>query len=284
MQAYVEIMLVAILIVVLFNGPISGIREFANSVLGKALLVCLIIVVSHQFGTNAGLLMAGITIVLLNNNIEGFKGKEGVAFLDCGINGENCENQMTDLKSNTVDSQAASVGGSQSGSPDQDEKPDVERSTEERGGKLKAKKIRKRIISRAPERNAERPVKVAAVVRPTDIFSKEKEVSKKDKAQVKDIEKAKIKEIENDVVEDKDTKDKAKVKEIKEEFSNFTLDNAADYTNLGSTLAAYSTNDNIMSSMRASEYAKTAPGGCALMTNHIDTMRVVNNPRSEGIF
>jgi len=70
----------------------------------------------------------------------------------------------------------------------------------------------------------------------------------------------------------------------KEKFSNYTLDNASDYTNLGSTLAAYSTNDNIMSSMRASEYAKTAPGGCALMTNHMDTMRVVNNPRSEGIF
>ena len=55
-------------------------------------------------------------------------------------------------------------------------------------------------------------------------------------------------------------------------------------TNLESTIKAYTTNDNIMTSMRASEYAKTAPGGCALMTNHMDTVRVVNNPRSEGIF
>lgn len=160
MQAYVEIILVAILVVILFNGSITGLKDFANSVLGKAFMVCLIIFISHQFGTNAGLLMAAITVVLLNQNFEGFE-------------------EMT--------------------------------LTEEE-----------------------------------------------------------------------------KVEEIipieKESFSNYTLDNAADYTNLESTIKAYTTNDNIMTSMRASEYAKTAPGGCALMTNHMDTVRVVNNPRSEGIF
>jgi len=71
MQAYVEIILVAILVVILFNGSITGLKDFANSVLGKAVMVCLIIAVSHQFGTNAGLLMAAITVVLLNQNLEG---------------------------------------------------------------------------------------------------------------------------------------------------------------------------------------------------------------------
>ena len=54
MQVYVEIILVAILVVILFNGSITGLKEFANSVLGKAVMVCLIIFISHQFGTNAG--------------------------------------------------------------------------------------------------------------------------------------------------------------------------------------------------------------------------------------
>jgi len=162
MQAYVEIILVAILVVILFNGSITGLKDFANSVLGKAVMVCLIIAVSHQFGTNAGLLMAAITVVLLNQNLEGFEAIEG---------------------------------------------------TEEMEG-----------------------------------YEDEEEIIPT------------------------------------ESFSNYTLDNAADYTNLQSTLKAYTTNDNIMTSMRASEYAKTAPGGTALMTNHIDTMKVVNNPRSEGIF
>ena len=165
MQAYVEIILVAILVVILFNGSITGLKDFANSVLGKAVMVCLIIAVSHQFGTNAGLLMAAITVVLLNQNLEGFEEME--------------------------DTEEEEEG---------DAMPTVEDAM------------------------------------PT------------------------------------------------ESFSNYTLDNAADYTNLQSTLKAYTTNDNIMTSMRASEYAKTAPGGTALMTNHIDTMKVVNNPRSEGIF
>ena len=43
MQAYVEIILVAILVVILFNGSITGLKDFANSVLGKAFMVCLII-------------------------------------------------------------------------------------------------------------------------------------------------------------------------------------------------------------------------------------------------
>lgn len=166
MQAYVEIILVAILVVILFNGSITGLKDFANSVLGKAVMVCLIIAVSHQFGTNAGLLMAAITVVLLNQNLEGFEEMEGTE--------------------------------------EEEEEGDAMPTVEE--------------------------------IIPT------------------------------------------------ESFSNYTLDNAADYTNLQSTLKAYTTNDNIMTSMRASEYAKTAPGGTALMTNHIDTMKVVNNPRSEGIF
>lgn len=169
MQTYIEIALVAILVVILFNGSTSQIKELTNSVLGKAILVVLCIVIAQQFGTNAGLLMAAIVVVLLNGNIEGMDADE--------INANQIQ-----LPEHLIDS------------------PSSEKNKKEEG------------------------------------------------------------------------------------FSNITLDNASEYKNLGSTLVAHSTNANIMSSMRASEYAKTAPGGCALMTNHIDTMKVVNNPSSQGIF
>ena len=227
MQAYVEIILVAILVVILFNGSITGLKDFANSVLGKAFMVCLIIFISHQFGTNAGLLMAAITVVLLNQNLEGFGGKEGIAPAtkdSCKEGDDSC----TDAK--YFGSNALRVSKES-------------HSSESSNGK--GKMVKKNM----PE-----------------IGKKEEE-----------------KEEEGKKKEHKEKKDKGGKKKI-ESFSNYTLDNAADYTNLGSTLAAYSTNDNIMTSMRASEYAKTAPGGCALMTNHMDTVRVVNNPRSEGIF
>lgn len=232
MQAYVEIILVAILVVILFNGSITGLKDFANSVLGKAFMVCLIIFISHQFGTNAGLLMAAITVVLLNQNLEGFGGKEGIAPAtkdSCKEGDYNC----SDAK--YFGSNASPVSNMTQSSSNGDKKPDAPFSPKQSGSNGSIGKIQKKNM----------PV----------------EGKKKKEEEEKEKEEKKI-----------------------EPFSNYTLDNAADYTNLGSTLAAYSTNDNIMTSMRASEYAKTAPGGSALMTNHMDTVRVVNNPRSEGIF
>ena len=63
---------------------------------------------------------------------------------------------------------------------------------------------------------------------------------------------------------------------IPETFSNYTIDDAADYPNLKSTLTMLDTNENIKRSMRAAEYAKTAPAGSPLMTNHLDTVSVIN--------
>ena len=256
MQVYVEIILVAILVVILFNGSITGLKEFANSVLGKAVMVCLIIFISHQFGTNAGLLMAGITIILLQNNIEGFGGKEGIGCID--DNDPNCNADVANLQSRngSIAYGATKVKGSQSGRQDPDEAPGAKTDKEKREGKINGNGGRKR--------------------------SKETGVSgagKKKAAPAAPVEKKK----EEPVRKEKEEPVSKEEGKKREGFSNYTLDNAADYTNLGSTLAAYSTNDNIMTSMRASEYAKTAPGGCALMTNHIDTMRIVNNPGSQGI-
>ena len=251
MQTYVEIILVAILVVILFNGSITGLKDFANSVLGKASMVCLIIFISHQFGTNAGLLMAAITIILLNNNVEGFEGQEGIGCI-VGSN-EDCDDTKTGPFAD-----AKPIGRKKSKKVP-DKSPGAPHTAHGRQGNVNGKDRAKNFTKAAKAVEKAAPVKSPVDKKPVDEKKKEEE-------------------------EEKGADKKKGDKKGFESFSNYTLNNAADYTNLGSTLAAYSTNDNIMSSMRASEYAKTAPGGCALMTNHIDTMRVVNNPRSEGIF
>jgi len=272
MQVYVEIILVAILVVILFNGSITGLKEFANSVLGKAVMVCLIIFISHQFGTNAGLLMAGITIILLQNNIEGFTGKEGIAPAKEGACKEGDEN-CTDALGNPLVRNAQPIAGSQSGRQDPDEAPGATTDSDKRQGKINGngKRLAKKFVGgKKKQEQAEK-----GPAKPVD--------KKEDKKPVEDKKKEDKKEEDKKKEEEEESKKEKEGKKGFESFSNYTLDNAADYTNLGSTLAAYSTNDNIMTSMRASEYAKTAPGGCALMTNHIDTMRIVNNPGSQGI-
>ena len=70
MKTYVELSLVAILIVLLYKPPMS-VTIFAKSVIGKVLLVLAIVGVSKQFGMNAGLLMSIVAIVLLNHSVEG---------------------------------------------------------------------------------------------------------------------------------------------------------------------------------------------------------------------
>lgn len=271
MQVYVEIILVAILVVILFNGSITGLKEFANSVLGKAVMVCLIIFISHQFGTNAGLLMAGITIILLHNNIEGFIGKEGIAPAKDGACEEGDEN-CTDATGYFRNAQP--ITGSQSGRQDPDKAPGAETDSEKRQGKINGngKRLGKKFAKEKKKLGQEEKQPAKPV----------EDKKKEDKKPVEEDKKKEDKKKEEEEEESKKEKEKEGKKGF-ESFSNYTLDNAADYTNLGSTLAAYSTNDNIMASMRASEYAKTAPGGCALMTNHIDTMRIVNNPGSQGI-
>jgi len=275
MQAYVEIMLVAILVVILFNGPIAELGDFANSVLGKAVMVCLVIFVSHQFGTNAGLLMATITVVLLNRNIEGFDSKEGMARVDCDENSADCDTSgVASIQSKEFGATAAKAGKKRK----TDAAPGASHTAYGRqGGAVNGTNRAKQFTRAAAGASGTTGNGVATAAGPV--------VVDRPVAEVKD--KPKVEEERPVPVEEKKKEEERPLEESpkkKEKFSNYTLDNASDYTNLGSTLAAYSTNDNIMSSMRASEYAKTAPGGCALMTNHMDTMRVVNNPRSEGIF
>ena len=66
MKTYVELSLVAVLIVLLYQPP-TAVIDFAKSGLGKAFLIIAIVAISHQFGMNAGLLSAIIGFVLLNH-------------------------------------------------------------------------------------------------------------------------------------------------------------------------------------------------------------------------
>ena len=241
MKTYIELSLVAILIVLLYQPPVS-VTLFAKSVLGKALLIIAIVVVSHQFGMNAGLLTAIIVVVLLNHTVEGTddtltavdpsgcidpvcvdccKGKEPGAIMDsccasCQVKTQpDCDNRnqaFTNMKEGMKDRCNGNVECLRGSS------------AEERPPLTPQQRTR-----------AEKAAAAAGV------------------------------QLDN--------------------FSNYTLDNAADFANLKSTITALDTNENIKRSMRASEYAKTAPAGSTLMTNHLDTAAVVNNnsPSLAGI-
>jgi hypothetical protein len=71
MKYYVEIILVALLLGLLYEKPEFLVR-FSNSTLGKLLTVVLIVLISQSSGLNAGLLSALIVIVLRQTWIEGY--------------------------------------------------------------------------------------------------------------------------------------------------------------------------------------------------------------------
>ena len=231
MKTYVELSLVAVLIVLLYQPP-TAVIDFAKSGLGKAVLIISIVAISHQFGMNAGLLSAIIGVVLLNHHgtiKEGaFAPGAGAPNNDHGgdlacvkpckdYNNDTASfNQcMKRCKDGVVDDEAFTNQcrpGDQdclSGNSNETQKP----------------------LTEAHKREALKAAAAAGVQIPGT---------------------------------------------IPETFSNYTLDNAADYPNLKSTLTMLDTNENIKRSMRAAEYAKTAPAGSTLMTNHLDTVSIIN--------
>jgi hypothetical protein len=207
MQPYIEIILVAILVVILLQPP-SILSELVSSILGKALCVGLIIGISHQFGKNAGLLMTMIVILLLNKTREGFA--ENLPALGMFELGGEKEMETEESSGKCDCNKKDGKCGCSDGKCDCGKK-EGECSCGKKGGKCGCGKGGKCNCGK------------------------------------------------------------------KEGFANSTLENPAAYPELTSTLVAHTTNDNIMRSLRASEYAKTAPGGTIMATNHIQTMDMVNN-------
>ena len=230
MKTYVELSLVAVLIVLLYQPPLP-IIDFAKSGIGKAILIISIVAISHKFGMNAGLLSAIIGVVLLNHQgsiREGGPDNAGGADMACvepckdyKNDTENFNQCMKRCKAGNIDvDHLKSLEGMQNHCKDGDEECLSGNGQEQR----------------PPLTEAHRNVALAAAKQ-------------------------------------------AGVKlpgTIPETFSNYTLDNAGDFANLKSTLTMLDTNENIKKSMRASEYAKTAPAGSTLMTNHLDTVSIVN--------
>lgn len=223
MKTYVELSLVAVLIVLLYKPP-TAVTDFAKSGLGKAILIIMIVAISHQFGMNAGLLSAIIGVVLLNNPGTITEGAGGPG--DPGAD-MACVKPCKDYKSDTETFNAC-LRRCKKGNVDSftnkckpgDDECASGQSNEQRPA-----------LTESHKREALKAAAEAGVQIPGT---------------------------------------------IPEMFSNYTLDDAADYPSLKSTLTMLDTNENIKRSMRAAEYAKTAPAGSALMTNHLDTVAVVN--------
>ena len=224
MKTYVELSLVAVLIVLLYQPP-TAVIDFSKSGLGKAVLIISIVAISHQFGMNAGLLSAIIGVVLLNHHgtiKEGAGGPDNAGGADMSCvkpckdyknDTENFNQCMKRCKDGVVDPFTNQCRPDDneclSGNSNETQEP----------------------LTEAHKARALKAAAAAGVQIPGT---------------------------------------------IPETFSNYTLDNAADYPNLKSTLTMLDTNENIKRSMRAAEYAKTAPAGSTLMTNHLDTVSIIN--------
>lgn len=220
MKTYVELSLVAVLIVLLYQPP-TAVTDFAKSGLGKAILIIMIVAISHQFGMNAGLLSAIIGVVLLNNPGTIKEGAENNS-TPCACCKDNPPGELQDACVKRCE--AGSTNPCETFTNNKCKPGDNEcfsgQSNEQRPP-----------LTESHKREALKAAAQAGVQIPGT---------------------------------------------IPETFSNYTLDDAADYPSLKSTLTMLDTNENIKRSMRAAEYAKTAPAGSALMTNHLDTVAVVN--------
>ena len=223
MKTYVELSLVAVLIVLLYQPP-TAITDFAKSGLGKAILIIMIVAISHQFGMNAGLLSAIIGVVLLNNPGTIKEGAEGIGGPGADM---ACVAPCKDYKSDTETFNAC--------------------------------------LRRCKKGNVD-PFTNKCKPGDNECFSGQSDEQREPLTESHKIEA--LKAAAQAGVQIPGT--------IPDTFSNYTLDDAADYPNLKSTLTMLDTNENIKRSMRAAEYAKTAPAGSTLMTNHLDTVAVVN--------
>ena len=223
MKTYVELSLVAVLIVLLYQPP-TAITDFAKSGLGKAILIIMIVAISHQFGMNAGLLSAIIGVVLLNNPGTIKEGADNNS-TPCACCKDNPPGELQDACVKRCEAGSTNPCETFVGS----------------NGDTKCKGNQECLSGN----------------------SKETSPSITESHKIEALKAAAL----------------AGVKipgTIPDTFSNYTLDDAADYPNLKSTLTMLDTNENIKRSMRAAEYAKTAPAGSTLMTNHLDTVAVVN--------
>jgi hypothetical protein len=74
MKGYMELALGAILLVLMYEKP-HALTEFANSLLGKAVMIIGVGIIAKNNGLAPGLLAALIMIILMHETIEGMTGK-----------------------------------------------------------------------------------------------------------------------------------------------------------------------------------------------------------------
>ena len=72
MKLYVELFLVAVLLVLMYDRP-EPLVKFSNSTLGKIMLVLAVLSIAHSCGMTAGVLSAFIVIVLKHTWREGLE-------------------------------------------------------------------------------------------------------------------------------------------------------------------------------------------------------------------
>ena len=75
MTGYIEITIGLLILYLLYDKP-PYVTEYANTILGKMVLICTIIYVTARFGKIVGLLSAITMIILMHSSIEGLENDE----------------------------------------------------------------------------------------------------------------------------------------------------------------------------------------------------------------
>ncbi len=240
MKTYVELSLVALLILVLYN-PVFFHNIIAKNMITKLLLVVSIVVMAQYFGMGSGLLMGIIAIVIMHNAVEG---------LDNSPNSSPvCAGQCKDCPATSLEQckERCRKGVSKNGCV---------------GGIFLSDK-RENFDNKICDKNGKK-------CKPTS-SDKHNPNTKDALALRKAINAAGSKKKFEQLAAQAGVNFNNNV----ESFT--TLDKPEDFFSLQSTQKALSTNDWIMQSMRRMEQAKMAPGGTLVATNHLDTNLVIND-------
>lgn len=75
MKYPIELALIVVLVVVMYYRP-AYIRELTSHPLAKLLMVGILVVITHMFGRNAGILTALIMLLMMHNVFEGMENKD----------------------------------------------------------------------------------------------------------------------------------------------------------------------------------------------------------------
>jgi len=98
----IEIILIVILVSLLYTCPYF-LKKFVSNSLGKVILLVLVILITHCYGINSGIISSLILLLLLHNVVEGMENEDDDDNADVNVDAEDIQDDDTNDKSNIND-------------------------------------------------------------------------------------------------------------------------------------------------------------------------------------